>query len=196
VSADASTIAVIVLVVVAFVLGWLIRHALASRFGLPRLPSGPAAGLLACSLLVLTALVAAAFDPFTALLAIPAANLWLVFADGESHPPLPAALALVFAGLLPLALIILFYALHLALSPLALAWNSIALVAAATVTVPGVLLWCLALGSATAVGLAALNPPEERALPRRGDAPKIGTRGPLSYAGPGSLGGTESALRR
>jgi len=35
---------------------------------------------------------------------------------------------------------------------------------------------------------------------RLGDAPGSGesirTRGPLSYAGPGSLGGTESALRR
>ena len=36
---------------------------------------------------------------------------------------------------------------------------------------------------------------------RRGEAaagggPVIRTRGPLTYAGPGSLGGTESALRR
>jgi hypothetical protein len=29
-----------------------------------------------------------------------------------------------------------------------------------------------------------------------GETPDIRTRGPLSYAGPGSLGGTESALRR
>jgi hypothetical protein len=196
VSADAATIAVIVVVALAFVLGWLAWYALGARFGLPRLASGQAAGLVACSLLVLGALVAALFDPFTALLAIPAAHLWLVFADGEMRPRPPAALAIVLAGLVPLCLIVLFYALHLALSPLALIWNAIALVATGTVTVPGVVLWCLAFGAAAGVALVALAPPEERPLRRRRDAPKITTRGPMSYAGPGSLGGTESALRR
>jgi len=35
-----------------------------------------------------------------------------------------------------------------------------------------------------------------RAEPGAGGAAEIRTRGPLTYAGPGSLGGTESALRR
>jgi hypothetical protein len=59
------------------------------------------------------------------------------------------------------------------------------------------LLWSLALGSLLAIAL--LSRPREPAL-RGGGAvetvEKILTRGPIGYAGPGSLGGTESALRR
>jgi hypothetical protein len=32
--------------------------------------------------------------------------------------------------------------------------------------------------------------------PRSAPTPPVSVRGPVSYAGPGSLGGTESALRR
>jgi hypothetical protein len=49
--------------------------------------------------------------------------------------------------------------------------------------------------AAVAIGIAPLalrrRPPVER--PRE---PEISVRGPRTYAGPGSLGGTESALRR
>ena len=58
------------------------------------------------------------------------------------------------------------------------------------VFVPAVLAWCVGLGVLGDVlailGYRARHAPEE---PPR-------TRGPASYAGPGSLGGTQSALRR
>jgi hypothetical protein len=57
------------------------------------------------------------------------------------------------------------------------------------------LLWSAFAGVAVGVGTLALSaPPPER--PGAGGAPDVTVRGPLSYAGPGSLGGTESALRR
>jgi hypothetical protein len=55
-------------------------------------------------------------------------------------------------------------------------------------------------GSAVLGSLVAGNLTAGALLAARGDsrraAPEITVRGPVSYAGPGSLGGTESALRR
>jgi hypothetical protein len=44
--------------------------------------------------------------------------------------------------------------------------------------------------------MLALREPVAMPAPPVGKPPEITIRGPLSYAGPGSLGGTESALRR
>jgi hypothetical protein len=57
------------------------------------------------------------------------------------------------------------------------------------------LLWSLFAAVAVGVGMIALRrpPPDDRTAGRE---PDITVRGPLTYAGPGSLGGTESALRR
>jgi hypothetical protein len=58
------------------------------------------------------------------------------------------------------------------------------------------LLWSVALGCAAAMTRLVLTqaPPVRR--PAAPEIDEITIRGPLSYAGPGSLGGTESALRR
>jgi hypothetical protein len=55
------------------------------------------------------------------------------------------------------------------------------------------LLWSLFAAVAIGVGAIALRPPPP---PPRERTPDVTVRGPLTYAGPGSLGGTESALRR
>jgi hypothetical protein len=64
------------------------------------------------------------------------------------------------------------------------------------VGVTGAILWSVALGCAVVAGMLAFA---TLAKPTSGgvvDEVEITIRGPLSYAGPGSLGGTESALRR
>jgi hypothetical protein len=53
--------------------------------------------------------------------------------------------------------------------------------------------WSLFAAVAVGVGAVALRPPPPHEGP---GAPDVTVRGPLTYAGPGSLGGTESALRR
>jgi hypothetical protein len=58
------------------------------------------------------------------------------------------------------------------------------------------LLWSLAAGCAVGAGLLAGSRPTPSAPGRPQGPERITIRGPLSYAGPGSLGGTESALRR
>jgi hypothetical protein len=59
-----------------------------------------------------------------------------------------------------------------------------------------VLLWCLSLGCAAAAVMLVLATGRAAGEPLPPELQEITIRGPLSYAGPGSLGGTESALRR
>ena len=63
-------------------------------------------------------------------------------------------------------------------------------VAGGQISVPAALCWSVGAGTAAAAVVLALRPAhEDRERP-------VTVRGPLSYAGPGSLGGTESAMRR
>jgi hypothetical protein len=84
-----------------------------------------------------------------------------------------------------------YYAAQFGLSLGEIPWTVLLLVVGGGVGVPGVLAWCLALGLLGDV-LAILYARSRRSP--GADTPR--TRGPASYAGPGSLGGTESALRR
>ena len=58
-----------------------------------------------------------------------------------------------------------------------------------------VLVWCVVLGCA-ATALVVVLRVTDSSRPDGGVGPSITMRGPKTYAGPGSLGGTESALRR
>ena len=78
------------------------------------------------------------------------------------------------------------------------AWRGEAVLALAGghVGLAAAVLWSVAFGCVVAATLVALTTPP----PARGsgidDGAPVTIRGPLSYAGPGSLGGTKSALRR
>jgi hypothetical protein len=105
------------------------------------------------------------------------------------------ALALVALGLVPLALLVSFYAHQLGIGPAGVAWTTVLLLAGGHAGVLGATLWSLVLGCAVAAALVALNAPGGRSRPGF-ERVGITIRGPASYAGPGSLGGTSSALRR
>jgi hypothetical protein len=104
------------------------------------------------------------------------------------------AIAAVLAGLVPIVLVGVYYCLALHLDPLQLAWGA-ALAAGA-----GTGLWSTLLLAGTLAAFAGtLRVLFARRRIARDETPSgagIKTRGPVSYAGPGSLGGTESALRR
>jgi hypothetical protein len=136
-----------------------------------------------------------ALDPFAALLVIPALHLWLLLAAPELRPRPLGALALVGLGLAPLLLLVFFYSHQLGLGPLEVAWTALLLVAGGHVGVLGALLWCIAFGCAAVAVMLSVAQPEAPPGPSSDDF-EITIRGPMSYAGPGSLGGTESALRR
>ncbi len=75
-------------------------------------------------------------------------------------------------------------------------WTATLLLAGGHVGVLAALIWSCAFGCAVAISLVALTPPADPLGLGTPEHPEVTIRGPLSYAGPGSLGGTESALRR
>jgi hypothetical protein len=115
-------------------------------------------------------------NPYAALRVIGALHLWLLLVSPRTRPPRLAGLALVALALVPLALLIAFYARELGVGPAGIAWDAVLLLAGGHVGIAATVLWSLGFGCVVAAALRI--------------------RGPLSYAGPGSLGGTESALRR
>jgi hypothetical protein len=165
-------------------------------------------------LLVLAALAAAVWvlAPLTALLLVPALHAWLLLTLPSSPPgartpgrtggrPLPATLGLLAFGLAPPVALVAFYAVHLHLGAGGVVHTALLLLAGGRVGVLGAAGWSVACGCVVAVGAVALARPAADTTggePREWEAhePPIRIRGPLSYAGPGSLGGTESALRR
>jgi hypothetical protein len=152
-------------------------------------------GAVAATLIVLCALalVVWAVNPFAALLLVPALHVWLVaLAPGAR---LGRSLRVVMLGLgfaLP-ALVVAYYVVTLGFGPLGLIWTAAMMVAGGQLGLPAALLLCLLLGvavSAVANVIEILRAKIDRTQP----ATPITVRGPVTYAGPGSLGGTKSAL--
>jgi hypothetical protein len=193
---DGSAAAAVAAALLVLGLAWLLWPMAVRRVGLEVRPTSEAAGLSMLLVLLAVCLVVWALNPFTALLLLPALHLWLLIASPELRPRPPAALSLVALALVPLVLLVAFYAHQLGLGPGEVAWTAVLLIAGGHVGLVGALLWSLALGCAAASVMLALTPAV--AAPGIGidHGPAITVRGPKSYAGPGSLGGTESALRR
>jgi hypothetical protein len=196
---DAAAITALVVVALTFVLAWLLLGALLRRLGISEpvfRPDGEVAGLPPLMLLTVLACLVWIGNPYTALLVIPALHLWLLIAAPELRPRRGLALGLIALGLTPFALLVAFYAHQLGYGPGRAAWEAVLLVAGGHVGLGSALLWSVAFGCTVAAGLVAALGPSEPALVAVDERVEITIRGPLSYAGPGSLGGTESALRR
>jgi hypothetical protein len=163
----------------------------------PEAAGSDASGIATLLVLLALACVVWAFDPYTALLIVPGLHLLLPVASPERRPRPIAGLALLVLALIPLGLLLAFYAHQLGYGLGGLVWTAVLLFAGGHIGVLAAALWSVAFGCAAAIGLVALTPPAD---PLGGSGPdehpEITIRGPLSYAGPGSLGGTKSALRR
>jgi hypothetical protein len=99
----------------------------------------------------------------------------------------------VLAGAVLPLLVVVYYALAFVAGPLALSWIALQSAAAGGVSPVFALVaigWAVAFAGVVRVVVAQGR--AGRATP----PDPIRTRGPVTYAGPGSLGGTESALRR
>jgi hypothetical protein len=162
------------------------------------LPSPTAAsdsqGAAAALLLVMcvAAIVIWASNPFAAAFIVPALHLWMWVVDPEVRMPRAVTVALILGGLVAPAVLLLYYAHAMSLGPIELLWNSLLLVAGGHVTLTVALEYCVLLGCLVSLVLIVRR---ELQVPAPDDAP-VTVRGPITYAGPGSLGGTESALRR
>jgi hypothetical protein len=194
---DGKAATAVVAALLTFALAWLLWRALVQRLGWSA-RADPDAGGLAAVLVALAIGVAVWIgNPFTALLLLPGLHLGLLLASPELRPRRLGSFALLALALAPLALLMAFYADELGLGVGGVAWNALLLVAGGHVGFVGATLWSLALGCVVALGLVAADPGfSPPAGERTSDGRELTIRGPLSYAGPGSLGGTESALRR
>jgi hypothetical protein len=205
-AAAAPNVAVLVCVLVVLVLAWLALRAPLLRLagvqtgsrdagtarGDPRATSRGGAATAVVLVLSTVALVMWIANPYASLLLVPALHLWLLAMAPEMRMRRPAALALYVVGLLPPLLVAYAYGRQFGLDPLELAWMGTLLVAGGGISLLAALTWCVVLGCAAgalAVVLRASGDGADAAAP-------ITVRGPKTYAGPGSLGGTESALRR
>jgi hypothetical protein len=133
-------------------------------------------------------------NPLAAALLVPALHLWIWGVDPDLEVPGGAwTRSLVVAlGAIPTAAVVVFYGHSLGFGPGQLAYEAVLLLAEHVVSWVAAVEWALVLGCmVTAVVLIVAH----ARRPEPVEAP-ITVRGPLGYAGPGSLGGTKSALRR
>jgi hypothetical protein len=131
-------------------------------------------------------------NPYAAALAIPAVHVWMWTSSPDVPLPRAAGVALVLAALAPLALVGIVDDRAFGLDVAHGVWFWILLVAGGHVPFGAWVLWSLFAGCAVAATLIALR----GRRPTEGEPQDVTVRGPVTYAGPGSLGGTESALRR
>lgn len=153
-------------------------------------------GVVAAILISTCALVLVLWgvDPFAALLLVPALHLWMVAMAPDARIPRGLRPVLLALGFVPPALLITYYALTLHYGPVSLVWTAVLMVAGGQIAIPVAVLLCLLMGC----GLSASVNVLAMARAPRPLKPTIAitVRGPATYAGPGALGGTASALPR
>ncbi|HEX5898666.1 MAG TPA: M28 family peptidase [Solirubrobacteraceae bacterium] len=190
----AGTVALAAVALVAL-LGWIaLRPALLRRTG-GRTGRFHGEGAGAALLVTWCALAAVLWvlNPYTAALLVPGAHALLAVVAPEVRLRRGLAVALVVVAAAPFLLVDLSLAGQLGLSPADFGWFCLLLVAGGVVGPLGWVIWSLVLVCLVAALLVALRNRSSVTAPQ---TPRITVRGPASYAGPGSLGGTESALRR
>ena len=155
--------------------------------------SAGAAGAAAGAVTGGVALLAWAANPYAAALLVPAAHLWLLAGMPRSRLRGVAGWIALALGLVAPALVLAYEMSALGLDPAGLARLWLIATAGGHVSV-----WTAAavglLGGSAVVVARVLLKREKVAAAAPPD--KLLTRGPATYYGPGSLGGTESALRR
>jgi hypothetical protein len=189
-------IALLVLSGLAIVLGFaLLRPLIISAEGAPLglMGKGPEGASVALLLVMcIAALVVWRANPFAAALLVPALHLWMWVVDPEVRLRPVVSAALIVIGLVPPFLVVVYYAHSLGLGPVGVLWGGVLLLIGGQFTVLSALLWSVLLGCVASVIVLAVR---ELRRPAPEQMP-ITVRGPIGYAGPGSLGGTSSAIRR
>ncbi|MFL5886377.1 MAG: hypothetical protein ACJ77M_14995 [Thermoleophilaceae bacterium] len=193
---DSGAIVTLALVAATIALSWiLLRSRVIRRAGtLPR-PAAPGAACVVSLVFVGASLWMWFLNPYMALLAMPALHCWMIATQTELRPR--TAWILAGVGLLPGLVLGLFYLVRLGLDPLHGVWYLSLLVTGGAVGLSTALLGCVLLGitaSVAAIVRARSREFEPPAAAVTDEAPSV--FGPGGHAGPGMLGGTESAIRR
>ena len=177
-----------------FALGWAWLRPAALRLMRAALPdrSEPGAGNAVVLVMSVVAILMWVANAYAAALLIPALHVWLFALSHDLRMPRPGRVAAVALGALPAVAVAIGLARSLGLGVVDAAWELVALTAGGHISPLSLLLWSIVGGCAVSAVLVAAHgraPADEAEIP-------ITVRGPKTYAGPGSLGGTESALRR
>jgi hypothetical protein len=135
-------------------------------------------------------------NPYAALMLVPALHLWLIAAMGRTPDRGPTPVVLVVVGLLPLVAVVLFYMSRLSLNPVEGLWYLFLLVTGGAVGVAAALFACVFAGVFACLVSILVARVRRPPLAKVDEPQRPAVFGPGGYAGPGSLGGTESALRR
>ena len=154
---------------------------------------GTAAGAALALALALTTLLVWLVNPFAALLLVPALHLWTLAALTDAAVRPRTSALLVIGGLVLPAAVLVFYLDYLSLDPVSGAWYVFLLVTGHHVGLAASLLGCALFGLFGSLIVLAVARARAAGDQEEEDS---GIRGPTTYAGPGSLGGTESALKR
>jgi hypothetical protein len=185
------------LLVACFVACWFAWGLLTRMVGWGTRPDPEIGGLSNALVGVALALVVWVINPYTALLLVPAVHVWLLLAAPELRPRRPLGwLGLLGLAALPLVLVALFYTHQLGLGVGEAVWAAVLLFAGGFVGPVAVMLWSVGFGCGVSSLLLALVHDVPVGSDHTPEPLDVTIRGPLTYAGPGSLGGTESALRR
>ena len=181
-------------VVLVLVLGWVWLRPFALRLTATpgTVPDPSAAGVVVTLLALAATTVVWLRNPYAAVALLPGLHLWLFALAPEWRMSRLLRAGLVALAIVPGLLLAAAAARALGLGGLEAPWTLLLLVAGGHVSLLSLVLWSLLAGcAATALAIAARS-----AVHDPGPDVPITVRGPRSYAGPGSLGGTESALRR
>jgi hypothetical protein len=192
---DGAALGVLGGVAVAMALAFLAARFLAARPD-PALvrPESPGANVAVALVVTVAALVLWVVNPYAGLLTVPAAHLWLLALLAGGNTPRKVRALLLALGALPPLLVAVYYEFALSIDPLAAAWYLLLLVTGHVAGVLTALLGCVMLGALCAAAELVYRSPVQRAEQAPPTGPAV--YGPGAHAGPGSLGGTKSALRR
>ncbi len=140
---DGPALAVLAGVVVAMVVSFAVARRLLVRPS-PELadPTDPGAGVALALGVALAAVLLWLLNPYSALLAAPAAHLWTLAALTRPAPPRRVRAVLVALGALPALIVWIYYLFALSLNPLGAAWYLLLLVAGHSVGLATALIGC------------------------------------------------------
>lgn len=191
---DGPAVAVLAVLTLVVAGSWRVLRRLVTRTN-PALgdAAAPGAGVACALVLGLMLLALWVVNPFSALILAPALHLWLLCVLIDPPPPARVRIAMVLGGLLLPAMLALYDLSVLDLDPLAGAWYLFLLVVGGHVSTASALVGCVLAG--VLGSLVSIVRVRRRPAPGT-PAGRPSVRGPASYAGPGSLGGTKSALPR
>jgi uncharacterized integral membrane protein len=171
----------------------LVRPLTRSRAAARGNPAAGAAGAATGAIVCAVTLAVWIANPYAAALLLPAAHLWMLLGSPQTRMRGRVAWLALAAGLLAPLLVLVYEMLALHTGPLGLA--RVWLIATAGGHVSGFsALAAGALAGCFATLVRVLR--ARRRIAAAAPAERLRTRGPAGYAGPGSLGGTESALKR